>query len=102
LYAGGDRPMLLPYATLFRSGAVQTSRRLEPFLRSSQDILDVSGHPHIETLTVTGPFEPTGPGDTPSRRRILQCDGAAAERDCARSEEHTSELQSREKLVCRL
>ena len=73
-------------------GAVQTSRRLEPFLRSSQDILDVSGHPHIETLTVTGPFAASGPGDTPSRRRIFECDPAAqgmpseaAERHCART-----------------
>ncbi len=71
-------------------GAVQTSRRLEAFLRSSQDILDVSGHPHIETLTVTGPFAASGPGDTPSRRRIFVCDpsaegapGQAAERECA-------------------
>jgi len=77
-------PHVISVGFVYR-GAVQTSRRLEPFLRSSQDILDVSGHPHIETLTVTGPFEPTGPGDTPSRRRILQCDGAAAERDCARA-----------------
>src|SRR5690606_25053643 len=54
-------------------GAVQTSRHLEPFLRSSQDILDVTGHPHIETLAVTGPFDASGPGDTPSRRRIFSC-----------------------------
>lgn len=71
-------------------GAAQTSRRLQPFLRSSHDILDATGHPHIETLTVTGPFNATGPGDTPSRRRIFVCHpdeqpqaGAAAERDCA-------------------
>ena len=29
------------------------------------------GGPHIDTLTVTGPFNATGPGDTPSRRRIF-------------------------------
>lgn len=69
-------------------GAAQTSLRLQPFLRSSQDILDVSGHPHIETLTVTGPFNATGAGDTPSRRRIFVChpdsSDSAVERDCAR------------------
>ena len=27
--------------------------------------------PHIQTFTITGPFNPTGPGDTPSRRRIF-------------------------------
>ena len=54
-------------------GAAQTSVRLEPFDRSSQDTLDVTGHPHIETLTITGPFDATGPGDTASRRRIFVC-----------------------------
>jgi hypothetical protein len=54
-------------------GIAQTSVRLKPFERSSQDILDVTGHPHIETLTITGPFNATGPGDTASRRRIFSC-----------------------------
>jgi hypothetical protein len=54
-------------------GAAQTSVRLQPFDRSSQDTLDVTGHPHIETLTITGPFNATGPGDTASRRRIFVC-----------------------------
>ncbi|MDX1563484.1 MAG: DUF1592 domain-containing protein, partial [Gammaproteobacteria bacterium] len=61
-------------------GALQTSRRLQPFLRSSQDLLDVTGHPHIEFFTVTGPFDPTGAGDTPSRRRIFSCGPYAGDR----------------------
>jgi hypothetical protein len=69
-------------------GAAQTSVRLEAFDRSSQDNLDVTGHPHIETLTITGPFNPTGPGDTASRQRIFTCQPdnptPAAELDCAR------------------
>ncbi len=47
--------------------------RLEPFLRSSVDNFDWSGHPHLQTLTVSGPFDPAGPGDTPSRKRIFLC-----------------------------
>ena len=46
-----------------------------------------------KTLTITGPFDPTGPGDTPSRRRIFICRPAtlaAGERgargDAARAE----------------
>ena len=35
--------------------------------------LRFTGRPHIETLTITGPFDATGPGDTPSRRRIFAC-----------------------------
>src|SRR5690606_23573212 len=33
--------------------------------------------------------------------RLVRCEGAMAGRTAGRSEEHTSELQSREKLVCR-
>jgi hypothetical protein len=51
--------------------------RLEPFLRSSVDNFDWSGHPHLQMLTIAGPFHadgvPFGPGDTPSRRRIFLC-----------------------------
>jgi hypothetical protein len=72
-------------------GTLQSTVRLQPYLRSSHDILDVTGHPHIETLTITGPYAATGPGDTPSRRRIFQCrpanpssEASAAEIDCAR------------------
>jgi hypothetical protein len=42
-----------------------------PFLKSAADTLDWTGLPHIQTLTVTGPFSATGPGDTPSRRRVF-------------------------------
>ncbi|HET9271267.1 MAG TPA: DUF1592 domain-containing protein [Vicinamibacterales bacterium] len=42
--------------------------------------------PGITQLTVAGPFNPTGPGDTPSRRRLLVCTPASAaeELGCAR------------------
>ena len=49
------------------------SQRLRPFLRSSAGTYDNTGRPHIETLTVAGPFNPTGPGNTPSRQRIFSC-----------------------------
>jgi hypothetical protein len=71
-------------------GAVQGSARLQSFIRSSQDLLDVTGHPHIETLTVTGPYNATGSGQTVSREKIFVCDpqnvdaaAAGAERECA-------------------
>ena len=49
------------------------TQRLRPFLRSSAGTYDSTGRPHIETLTIAGPFNPTGPGDTPSRQRIFSC-----------------------------
>ena len=74
------------------AGAQLGTTRYQPFLRSSQDILDATGHPHVETLTVTGPYKPTGPGHTASRARIFTCRPAdtsgeaqlsSADRSCA-------------------
>ncbi len=66
----------------------QTARpdRLQRYLRSSVDNFDWSGQPHIQTLSVTGPFNSVGPGDTPSRRRIFICRPfpQAAEAACAK------------------
>jgi mono/diheme cytochrome c family protein len=68
----------------FLRRGTQGSVRLQPFVRSSNDTLDPAGHPHIESFTITGPFNPGGPGDTPSRRRIFLCrpPSAPAEREC--------------------
>src|SRR6185436_17040666 len=67
--------------------AAQNSWRLQPFLRSSHDTFDPTGYPHIDVFSVTGPYNPTGSGDTPSRRRIFSCRPATAaeEEPCARS-----------------
>jgi hypothetical protein len=60
--------------------------RLQRYIRSSVDNFDWSGQPHIQTLVITGPFDATGPGDTPSRRRIFVCHpaNAAGEAPCAK------------------
>jgi mono/diheme cytochrome c family protein len=62
------------------------SVRLQPFLRSSYDTLDWTGRPHIEMFSIAGPFDPSGPGDTPSRRQIFSCRPASPrdETPCAR------------------
>ncbi|MET0292219.1 MAG: DUF1592 domain-containing protein [Steroidobacteraceae bacterium] len=54
-------------------GALLNSFRLQGYVRSAQDLLDVTGRPHVETLTVTGPYKSTGSGNTPSRRHIFSC-----------------------------
>lgn len=40
----------------------------------------------VEVLTISGPYDASGPGDTPSRQRIFVCqpDSASAEEPCAR------------------
>jgi hypothetical protein len=60
--------------------------RLQPFLRSSYDTLDWTGRPHIEMFSISGPFNQSGAGDTPSRRRIFTCRPASRQEElpCAR------------------
>ncbi|HKF65156.1 MAG TPA: DUF1592 domain-containing protein, partial [Vicinamibacterales bacterium] len=64
---------------------VQEPNRLQPFLRSSIDNFDWAGRPHMQTFTITGPFNASGAGDTPSRRKIFACTPkpSAAEAACA-------------------
>jgi mono/diheme cytochrome c family protein len=64
-------PHVVSAAFIRKTGA--GTNRLRPFLRSNSGTYDSTGRPHLESLTVTGPFNPTGPGDTPSRRRIFTC-----------------------------
>src|SRR5260221_12498148 len=73
------RSTLFPYTTLFRSTPMQggCERQIEGFLARPIG--------HFEER-----HEPAGPLDASARRRP------------ARSEEHTSELQSHSDLVCRL
>src|SRR3712207_7292582 len=73
------RSTLFPYTTLFRSSS-----------RSVIQLLRYTSRDATRWIEVTGTV-------SPSRRRV-------ASRTCcwARSEEHTSELQSRQYLVCRL
>src|SRR5690606_28666133 len=62
------------------------TKRLRSFERSSFGTYDGTGRPHIETMTITGPYNATGAGDTPSRRRIFSCQptNTADEPRCAR------------------
>jgi uncharacterized protein DUF1592/uncharacterized protein DUF1588/uncharacterized protein DUF1587/uncharacterized protein DUF1595/uncharacterized protein DUF1585 len=63
-----------------------STNRLRPFDRSNADTYESTGRPHVETLTITGPFAPTGVGSTASRARIFTCTPASAaeEESCAR------------------
>jgi mono/diheme cytochrome c family protein len=58
---------------------------LQPF-DSPIDPFDSNGIPQIDSVTVSGPFDVTGPGDTPSRRRIFLCQPrrSSDEEPCAR------------------
>jgi hypothetical protein len=78
-------PHALMAAFLGRS-AVQGGGRLQQFKRTNVDTTDHTGVPHVEYISVTGPFNPTGLGRTPSRDRIFLCRPGteAQEPACAR------------------
>jgi hypothetical protein len=59
--------------------------RLQPFLYSAIVATDHLGYPHIEYMTVSGPFNAGDAGDTPSREKVFACRPARAaeERACA-------------------
>jgi hypothetical protein len=55
-------------------GSELTERRRQPFLKVHITVGgDQRTQPNLYSVTITGPFNPTGPGDTPSRRRIFTC-----------------------------
>src|SRR3712207_8344619 len=86
------RSTLFPYTTLFRSRALERAAR--PLNREQADCaraVTASGH-GIDLIEAKA-----GTGKTTTLAVI-----ADAYRDAGRSEEHTSELQSRQYLVCRL
>src|SRR3712207_8753503 len=79
------RSTLFPYTTLFRSG----------FSRARG--LGRSALTTVPTNTRSAPLRAATVECVPPQPHAFACDG-----DARRSEEHTSELQSRQYLVCRL
>ncbi len=71
------------------------TNRLRPFERSNSGTYDGTGRPHVETLTITGPYVAVGSGDTPSRRRIFSCMPAGDVNDEACAREILSSLARR-------
>lgn len=60
-------------ATFIQKDHAESDTLLQPFLRTTLDPVNEVGLPHIEKLIVAGPYNAIGPGDTPSRRRIVTC-----------------------------
>jgi hypothetical protein len=56
-----------------QKSSAEGGNRLQSFLRSTLIATDHTGLPHVESMTITGPFNVTGSGDTPSRRRVFVC-----------------------------
>src|SRR3712207_7105457 len=84
------RSTLFPYTTLFRSDQGHDKRA-----PARADAPRAAARPAVERRARAGSPWHAREGGRPRGR-------APASRDCERSEEHTSELQSRQYLVCRL
>src|SRR3712207_7536942 len=80
------RSTLFPYTTLFRSGLIATTSPAW----SERSLLSLS--------TSTTPWDRS----QPPRRAISSVVMESWSQGISRSEEHTSELQSRQYIVCRL
>src|SRR3712207_8256312 len=84
------RSTLFPYTTLFRSGTAE-GRAIAETLAAQGRVAPI--------LSLAGLTEAQAPADVVVRRGGFGGVGGLA---VYRSEEHTSELQSRQYLVCRL
>jgi mono/diheme cytochrome c family protein len=71
--------------TFLRKNSSESDEPLQPFTRDL-DLQNMNGLPLIDHVDIAGPFQATGPGDTPSRRRIFACRPArnADEVPCAK------------------
>jgi hypothetical protein len=61
------------WATTVLKSRASRDDLIKPFIRTTVDGLDIMGDPSVDRLTVEGPFNASGPGDTASRRKILVC-----------------------------
>jgi len=73
-------------ATFIKKPSVLLETERQPY----QAHFNMDRHPRVQpalySISVTGPFNPTGPGDTPSRRRIFVCHPVktSEQDDCAK------------------
>jgi mono/diheme cytochrome c family protein len=82
-------------AAFLQKPASQGGNKLQPFLRSTLIATDHLGLPHVENVTVAGPFNPTGVSETASRRRLFTCVPARASDEKACAEKIVSTLARR-------
>jgi mono/diheme cytochrome c family protein len=82
----GERPVGVAFLA---KTATLGDTRLQNFERSTLIATDHRGLPHVESVTISGPFNPKGPGDTASRRAVFTCgvpsSTVARDRACART-----------------
>jgi len=68
--------------TFLRKSAAESDEPLQPHTRD-HDLQNMNGIPLVDYVDIRGPFDATGPGDTPSRRRVFVCRPASAREEVA-------------------
>src|SRR5690606_41198497 len=91
------RPTLFPYTTLFRSDCLAKDPDSRP--AADEALMRLLGH---VPAAPRHPLPPQTAGQPASQASPPQNPPPHGSLSQSRSEEHTSELQSRENLVCRL
>ena len=73
-------------AAFLRQPSALSAEVWQQYIRTALDSNETKGAPHFSRLIVKGPYNSTGPGDTPSRRRIFVCHPATEREElpCAR------------------
>jgi hypothetical protein len=70
--------------TFMRKNSAESDEPLQPFTRNL-DLQDMNGVPTINFMQIAGPFDVTGSGETPSRKKIFVCaPTSASEASCAK------------------
>jgi len=64
--------------TFLRKNSALSDEPLQPFTRNL-DLQDMNGVPTINFMQITGPFDVTGSGQTPSRKKIFVCTPSSGE-----------------------
>jgi mono/diheme cytochrome c family protein len=68
---------------------------LQPFERTNFDTQEQRGVPFLESLSIGGPFNASGPGDTPSRRKVFVCRPQNSNEETACAKKILTELTKR-------
>jgi mono/diheme cytochrome c family protein len=73
-------------ATFIKKNGAMEDYILQPFLRSTLDPVNEAGLPHLENLTIAGPYNATGVSKTPAREKIFTCSPKSTSEEvaCAR------------------
>jgi hypothetical protein len=91
-------PRLVGVAFIRKTSA-ESDEPLQPHTRD-HDLQNMNGIPLIDYVDVRGPYQGTGPGDTPSRRRIFVC--RPGDREPSPAAEARDELSCAEKILSAL